>query len=125
MNWLGGGQGTVGELPHQSAIALGLFESTIRQSLAVVVLDVHVQRGHQAAYRAGEIDHRAVIMVSQVAYRRSDEVSTDLGILAVQRLGMAIPLDDDPGWLAVGARRTELQGDQFVVLDVRFSPVVK
>src|SRR5208283_5211587 len=77
-----------------------------------------------SAHRPGQVDDRASMALVQLLHGVTDEIGAELGVLAVQGLRMAVPLDDDAGGLlCLGP--LEPSGDEFVVLAIRSTAAVQ
>ena len=66
-----------------------------------------MERSHQAADGAGEIDDWAFVLLLQVRDRVADVVGADLRVLARQGFRMAVPLHDDADRFAFGILESE------------------
>src|SRR6202011_4661485 len=86
-----------GELPHEPAITLSLGKSAIPQKNALLILDRHVQRSHEATDRAGEINHGTTELFLEIADGGTNEIGAHARVGAAQGFRVAVPLHDDAG----------------------------
>ena len=116
------GERLFAELADEPAVALGLLERAILQIFSGFILDRQPDRGHEPADGTGEVRDWALLRLAELLHRVVHEVRGDLGVLAFEHLGMAVPLHEYAE-RRVRFRIVKADGDDLVVLDDRLAGI--
>src|SRR6266852_5221299 len=104
-------QSAFGQLPDSPSVLLGLLDGAVGEEPALVVFDLDIERSHEAADGAREVDDRATESLAEIMHGHPNKIGADLGVLAGQRFRMTIPLNDDSLRLTT-LRIQKLHGNQ-------------